>query len=95
MPKVVNGCSGLKTSSFGGLVKGEQLNIHIMDTIKVQWAFQGKANSPKNVRVLRVLEFNGDVLSEPLNENALDAILGAYTVADSDQADLFSDYAGR
>ena len=45
--------------------------------------------------MLPVLEFNGDVLCEPLDENALDAILGAYTVADSNQADLFSDYEGR
>lgn len=85
----------VEDEQFWGLVKAEQLNIHIMDTIKVQWAFQGKAGSPKNIRVLRVLEFNGDVLSEPLDENALDAILGAYTVADNDQADLFSDYASR
>lgn len=52
-------------------------------------------NPPKNIRVLPVLEFNGDVLCEPLDENALDAILGDYTVADSNQADLFSYYAGR
>jgi len=85
----------IEDEQFWGLVKTERLNIHIMDTITVQWAFQGKASSPKNIRVLRVLKFNDDVLSEPLDENALDAILGDYTVADSNQADLFSYYAGR
>lgn len=81
----------IEDEEFWGLVKAEQLNIHIMDTIKVQWAFQGKASSPKNIRVLRVLEFNGDILSEPLDDNALAAVLGAFSEIDINQGDLFAD----
>lgn len=84
----------IEDEQFWGLVKAEQLNIHIMDTIKVQWAFQGKANSPKNIRVLRVLEFNGDALSEPLDDNALSAVLGAFSEIDTDQGDLFAGRGG-
>ncbi|PWK64287.1 hypothetical protein [Aminobacter sp. AP02] len=85
----------IEDEQFWGLVKAERLNIHIMDTIKVQWAFQGKATSPKNIRVLRVLEFNGDLLSEALNENALEAILGGYIASDIEQGDLFTSHSGR
>ncbi|WP_157174140.1 hypothetical protein [Nitratireductor indicus] len=85
----------IEDEHFWQLVKAERLSIHIIDTIRVQWAYQGKANAPKNIRVLRVLEFNGEILSEALNKNALDAILGAYSTADDGQQDLFSDYSGR
>ncbi|TWG95870.1 hypothetical protein L598_002900000080 [Mesorhizobium sp. J18] len=85
----------IEDEEFWGLVKAEQLNIHIMDTIKVQWAFQGKASSPKNIRVLRVLEFNGDVLSDALDDNALAAILGAHSEIATDQGDLFADRGGQ
>lgn len=80
----------IEDEQFWELVKAEQLNIHIMDTIKVQWAFQGKVKSPKNIRVLRVLEFNGDALSDPLNENALFAILGNFSSFEDRQTDLFT-----
>lgn len=75
-------------------MKAEYLNIHIMDTIKVQWAFQGKANSPKNIRVLRVLKYNGDALSEPLDDNALTAVLGTFSEIDTEQGDLFTGRGG-
>lgn len=84
----------IEDEHFWQLVKAERLSIHIIDTIRAQWAYQGKANSPKNIRVLRVLEFNGEILSEELDENALDAILGAYSTADDGQQDLFNDYSG-
>lgn len=83
----------IEDEHFWALVKAERLNINIIDVIKVQWAFQGKVNSPKNIRVLKVLNFNRDVLSVALNQNALDAILGVYSEMESEQADLFKRYA--
>ncbi|WP_273726150.1 hypothetical protein [Brucella gallinifaecis] len=74
---------------FWQLVKAERLNTHIIDTIKVHWAFRGSPAAPKNIRVLKVLEFNGERLAEPLDDNALDAILGNYFVIETDQLDLF------
>ena len=61
----------------------------------MQWAFQGKAGSPKNIRVLRILKFNDDVLSEPLDDNALTAVLGTFSEIDTDQGDLFAERGGR
>ncbi|MCF8708523.1 hypothetical protein L3X40_11585 [Rhizorhapis sp. SPR117] len=76
---------------FWSLVNAAQLSIHIIDTIKVQWAFHGKADNPKAIRVLRVLEFNDEVLSAPLDDNALSAILGRYTKTSDGQGSLFGD----
>jgi hypothetical protein len=74
---------------FWTLVKAEQLSIHIIDTIKVQWAFRGTMRSPKRIRVLKVLEFNDEVLSEPLDDNALSTILGLHSASPDGQGDLF------
>lgn len=76
---------------FWSLVKAAQLSIHIIDTIKVQWAFHGKADNPKNIRILKVLEFNDEVLSGPLDDNALDAILGQHANVADGQGHLFDD----
>ena len=74
---------------FWLLVRQEKLNPHIIDTIKVQWAFQGTQENPRNAKVLRVLKFNDEPLAEPLDDRALDAILGAFTSVVDDQPDLF------
>lgn len=74
---------------FWLLVRQEWLNPHIIDTIKVQWAFQGTYENPRNAKVLRVLEYNDEPLAEPLDDRALDAILGAFTPVVDDQPDLF------
>lgn len=80
----------IEDEHFWGLVKAKKLNTHIIDTIKVQWAFQEKDKKPKNFRVLRVLEFNGDILSKALDDNALSAILGDFSNIEDDQTDLFT-----
>ncbi len=74
---------------FWLLVRQERLNPHIIDTIKVQWAFQGTHENPRNAKVLRVLMYNDESLAEPLDDRALDAILGAFTPVVDDQPDLF------
>lgn len=76
---------------FWSLVQAAHLSTHIIDTIKVQWAFHGKADNPKSIRVLRVLEFNDEALSAPLDDNALSAILGRYTKTSDGQGSLFGD----
>ncbi|MBR9653532.1 hypothetical protein [Thalassovita aquimarina] len=59
--------------------------------LKLQWAFQVTDGRPKNRRVLRVLEFNGDKLAEPLTPDAIKALLGDFTTADAPrgQSSLF------
>lgn len=73
---------------FWTLVQAQKLNPHIIDTVKVQWAYIGEQR--RSARVLRVLEYNGEELGQPLDENALAAILGAYDETPDDHGDLFS-----
>jgi len=68
----------IEDEGFWELVKTDSLNLHAVDSIKVQWAFQEKSGKRRNFKVLRVLEYNDQHLSDPLDENALNAILGRY-----------------
>lgn len=79
----------IEDEHFWGLVKADRLNTHIIDTIKVQWAYRGTSESPRACRVLKVLEYNQKVLSKPLDENALSSILGLFEAVIDDQGDLF------
>jgi hypothetical protein len=68
---------------FWALVQGEKLNPLIIDTMKVQWAFLGEQQ--RSARVLRVLEYNGEVLGEPLDS----ALLGLHQQPTDNEDDLF------
>ncbi|GHB19929.1 hypothetical protein GCM10007094_04850 [Pseudovibrio japonicus] len=56
----------IEDSEFWQLVKKKNLHVGVLDNLKVQWARQLINGKAKNRRVLRVLEFNGDKLAEPL-----------------------------
>ncbi|MBL8564324.1 MAG: hypothetical protein JNM89_01250 [Hyphomicrobiaceae bacterium] len=72
---------------FWTLVRDRQINPSIIDTMKMQWAFvTDKRRTP---RVLKVLEYNAQVLGEPLDENALKTLLGLYTAAANANPGLF------
>jgi hypothetical protein len=73
---------------FWNLVQARQIDPRIIDAVKVQMAFIGPQR--REARVLRVLEYNGQVLGEPLDGNALKAVLGNLdTPAGHDEGDLF------
>lgn len=76
--------------SFWALADANGLNLQGLDTMKVQWAFQGRGRQSKNFRVLRVLDYNGHHLADPYEDAALDGILGAHTKSGSNQDDLFA-----
>lgn len=76
--------------SFWALASKDQLNLHGQDTMKVQWSYLGEGKQRKSFKVLKVLEYNGEELSEPLDENALDAILGPHALDSIGQTDLFA-----
>ncbi|NEJ88894.1 hypothetical protein GR223_23670 [Rhizobium leguminosarum] len=78
-------------AEFWHLVKKKDLQVDVLDNLKVQWASQMIDGRPKNRRVIRVLEYNGNKLSEPLKADALDAILGRHTAttARSGEPSLF------
>ena len=77
---------------FWHLVKHERLHPHITDTLKVQWAFRSEDGRYKDMRVLKVLEYNGEILGSLLDMNSLTLLLGAYGAAQnsSGQQDLFN-----
>ncbi|MCG7392530.1 hypothetical protein MHY87_06390 [Microvirga sp. ACRRW] len=86
----------IEDEHFWALARREQLDLHVIDTIKVQMAFQIHNGRQKNIRALVVIEYNDKYLAEPLDENALNAILGdleisALSAEPSD--DLFSSYS--
>lgn len=66
-------------AEFWHKVKRNALHVEVLDNLKVQWAFHNTDGRPKNRRVLRVLEFNGDKLADPLPPAAVRAILGQYS----------------
>jgi hypothetical protein len=73
---------------FWGLVQERKIGPRIIDAVKVQMAFVGPHR--RDARVLRVLEYNGQLLGEPLDGNALEAILGAFNTPPGDNTpDLF------
>lgn len=70
----------IEDEQFWTIVEQDQLNLHVIDTIKVQWAYLKEGVRVKDARVLRVLQFNDQHLADPLDDNALAALLGAYGV---------------
>ncbi|MHA7773329.1 hypothetical protein [Roseibium sp. M-1] len=84
-------------AEFWGLVTKKDLHVEVLDDLKVQWAYQIADGRPKNRRVLRVLEFNGDKLAEPLSPAAIKAVLGHYLSEKAPQAlpSLFTDTDDR
>jgi hypothetical protein len=81
----------IEDEHFWGLIRHDQLDLHVIDTMKVQWAFRGKLETPRELRVLTVMEFNGERLSERLDDNALGVILGLHSQVSDNQQDLFDD----
>jgi hypothetical protein len=61
---------------FWNFVHSRRLDPQIVDTIQAQVAFP--KGQRRHSRVLRVLKFNDVVLGEPLDDNALSAVLGSY-----------------
>ncbi|MBL4917086.1 hypothetical protein [Szabonella alba] len=73
----------IEDREFWQLVKRKSLHVEVLDRLRVQWAYQMVDGRPKNRRVLRVLEFNGDKLADPLDHDALSAILGDYSAVEA------------
>lgn len=70
-------------------VKVEELHTQVVDNLKVQWAFVEENGRRKHIHVLRVLEFNGDHISDPLDDDELKLALHRYERRDADQPRLF------
>lgn len=83
----------VEDKEFWQLAKRRTLHVEVLDNLKVQWAYQIVDGRPKNRRVLRVLEINGDKLADPLGHEALSAVLGGYSAVEASrgQPSLFDD----
>ncbi|RDJ11643.1 hypothetical protein [Rhizobium grahamii] len=68
----------IEDAEFWRLVKKQDLHVEVWDTLKVQWAYRLVDGKAKQRRVLRVLEFNGSKLANPLSPDAVNAILGSH-----------------
>lgn len=83
----------VEDKEFWQQAKRRTLHVAVLDNLKVQWAYQIVDGRPKNRRVLRVLEFNGDKLADQLDHGAISAILGDYSTVEASrgQTSLFDD----
>lgn len=81
----------IEDEGFWSLVKDKKLSPHIMDTLKVQWAFHIYGSRMRELRVLRVLEYNDNYIADPLEGDTLDTLLGPYDENSTDGSlpDLF------
>ena len=74
---------------FWSLASKDQLVLHGQDTMKVQWSYRGSGKQRRSFEVHKVLEYNGETLADPLDDNALNTIIGPHTRGDVGQDDLF------
>lgn len=65
----------IEDDDFWRLATRKNIQVEILDQLKVQWAYQEMDGKAKNRRVLRVLEFNNQKLAEPLEADELITIL--------------------
>jgi hypothetical protein len=82
----------IEDEGFWLLALQHKLQLDVVDTLKVQWAFKVVDGVPRDHQVIKVLNFNGNQLADPLNENAIEAILGRYIKVSEDlpEYDLFT-----
>lgn len=73
----------IEDAEFWQRLRNKQLRFEGSDRLTVQWAYQIVGGKAKNRRVLRVLEFNGDKLADPLRPDAINAILGSYSTVEA------------
>lgn len=79
----------IEDDAFWHHVRIKDIQPDINDNMKVQWAYPGDSSKPSNVKVLKVLTYNGKKISDPLSNEELEKLLQEYAVHESDQKDLF------
>jgi hypothetical protein len=80
---------------FWDHVRLKDIQPDINDNMRVQWAYPSTySNKPSNVKVLKVLTYNGTPISDQLMDEALAEALGDYSHAPpSPQIELFDQVA--
>ncbi|MDD3029392.1 MAG: hypothetical protein PHS57_03810 [Alphaproteobacteria bacterium] len=80
----------IEDDNFWHHVRIKDIVPDINDNMRVQWAYPDHATKPTNVRVLRVISYNGTSISEPLTNDGLFAELDDFAVEQKEQSDLFT-----
>ena len=81
----------LEDENFWGHVEVKDIQPAIKDNMKVQWVYRQASGKPVGVRVLRVLNYNGIKISDPLLPEEIKKELQEYSIDEIDQRDLFYD----
>ena len=68
----------IEDAEFWQLADRKSLHVEGIDNFGVQWACRIVDGKPRDRRVLRVLELNGQKLATPLQPDAINAILGRF-----------------
>lgn len=80
----------IEDETFWHHVDIKDIKPDIRDNMRVQWAYPAGLSKPANVRVLKVLTYNGKQISQPLSESDLKGILEEPYIIEPDAPDLFS-----
>jgi hypothetical protein len=72
-------------------VERRDIQPRIRDNLRVQWAYPAGLSKPHNVRVLRVLSYNGKTISPPLSEAELKSLLKTVHSVEPDPPGLFDE----
>ncbi|MFA7275853.1 MAG: hypothetical protein WC043_03515 [Pseudobdellovibrionaceae bacterium] len=80
----------VEDDNFWHHVKIKDIDPDINDSMRVQWAYPAGAGKPANVRVMRVISYNGKEISDKLSETELFVQLTDFKIEQKEQVDLFS-----
>lgn len=79
---------------FWFAVERKDIQPDIRDNMRVQWAYPAGLSKPVNVRVLRVLTYNGKPISPSLTESELRELLTSVHIVEPETPDLFDEKRG-
>lgn len=81
----------VRDERFWEMVFRGELNPRIGDSMRVQWAYKQGPKRRKGHIVLRVLEFNGVKVSEPMTDRELRPFLDSFQRVEDKQKSLFDE----
>ena len=85
----------IEDEEFWQHVKTKDISPEFGDNMKVQWAYPVSSAKPSNVRVLKVLSFNGREIADAMTEGELQKILEEVSINEPDAPSLFDQMTGE
>lgn len=81
----------IEDERFWLYVERRQIQPDIRDNMRVQWAYPAGLSKPANVRVLRVLTYNGKTISSALTDQELQTQFHTIHIVKPETPDLFDE----